>query len=460
VTTPSEKRLRATGGVFFDDNTLYDNTDWSYVQEAAGFIYKRAPDPSVNAHDASVRPVGVGFFNDITRKNRQIAAYGEVSYDILPEKLIVTGGVRYYDDEASMKGSSNTSFGYGSRGTYNAATGTYSAAATPPKYYGVSANLSNTLKGLSPVKYTGSILKGNLTYKLDDGSLVYATYSEGFRPGGFNRKPCNTSASDTAAVIARCADLKVYIPDTVANYEVGAKLSLLDRTLQVNVAAYQIDWKNIQMSVFDQNISNQTFADNFVDARIRGVEADIGWRPTRELTVNGGFSYNDSELTKYRTSLPTSSLMPLGSPLALSPKFQGNVRLRYETETASGLRPFAQGGLHFVDSSISSDFDNVSIRFPGSSRLASYGAQVPVTYNGVTVKPGDVVVPLTVSLKQKSYTTLSASAGVSKDSWTVELFGENLTDTRPELYKFGNDGEQRVTTSRPQTFGVRLSIRN
>jgi outer membrane receptor protein involved in Fe transport len=323
--------------------------------------------------------------------------------------------------------------------------------ATPPKYYGVSANLANTLKGLSPAKYTGTIFKGNLTYKLDDGSLVYATYSEGFRPGGFNRKPCNV-------VSAACNSLKAFVPDTVKNYEVGWKLALLDHTLQFNAAAYQINWENIQMTVFDQNISNQTFTTNFTDARIRGFEGDVAWRPTKELTINSGFSYNDSELTKYRKA--ATVLVPLGSPLALSPKFQGNIRMRYETETASGLHPFAQGGFHFVDSSISSDIDNVSIKLPGFNATAGYAAQVPITYNGVTVKPGDVIVPLKGALKQKSYTTLSASVGASKDNWTVELFGENLTDARPDLYKSGNDGELRVTTSRPQTFGVRISVRN
>jgi outer membrane receptor protein involved in Fe transport len=240
------------------------------------------------------------------------------------------------------------------------------------------------------------------------------------------------------------------VPDTVANYEVGTKLSLLDRTLQINLAAYQIDWENIQMTVFDQNVSNQTFTTNFTDARIRGIEGDMAWRATRELTFNGGFSLNDSELTRYRKA--ATVLVPIGSPLALSPKFQGNIRVRYETELASGLRPFAQAGFHFVDKSISSDIDNVSIKYPGWATA--------VTYNGVTVNPGDVVVPLKGALDQKAYTTISGAFGAAKDNWTMEIFGENLTDERPELYKSGNDGELRITTSRPRSFGVRLSVRN
>ncbi len=448
VTTPAENRLRATAGLFYDSNTLKDVTDWSYLQGGAGFIIPRKANPIVNPNDPNVKPLQVGFFNDVIRKDRQLAVYGEASFDVVPEKLTITAGARYYDEKASMTGSSNTSFGTGGRGVYNPATGTYSLPAVPATLYGISANLAQTLAGLSPAKYTGVILKGNVTYKFNEGSLVYATYSEGFRPGGFNRKPCN-------ALTPACNGLKQYVPDNVTNYELGWKLSLLDRTLQFNAAAYQIDWKNIQMTVFDQNISNQTFTTNLTDARIRGIEGDITWRTTRELTVNAAFSYNDSKLTKYRQA--ATVLVPIGSPLALSPKVQGNLRMRYETETSSGYRPFIQAAVHHVGSSISSVIDNVDIRFPSFNATAGYAAQVPVVYNGVTVRPGDVVVPLRGSLKQSAYTTLSAAIGVSKDTWSIEAYVDNLTNERPELYRFGNDGEQRITTSRPLTAGVRVS---
>ena len=450
VTTPSEYRLRATGGLFYDSNNLYDNTDWSYLQKDAGFIYSRAPNPIVNAHNAAVRPVGVGFFNDVTRKDLQWAAYGEVSYDIIPNKLTATGGARYYDERASMTGSSNGSFP-GGRGVYNAATGTYSAAATPPKYYGYT-NLADTLKGLSPASYTGTLWKGNLTYKLDERSLVYATYSEGFRPGGFNRKPCNV-------VTDACNKLKAYVPDQVKNYEIGWKLALLERSLQFNAAAYQIDWSNIQMTVFDQNISNQTFTTNFADARIRGFEGDVTWRATPALTIDSGFSYNDSELTKY-VYAKTSTLVPLGSPLALAPKFQGNIRARYEFELPNGLHSFVAAGYHFVDKTISSDIAGGGITYPTSNPTLAYAKSTPVTYNGKLVSPGDVVVPVNASFSQPSYSTVNASMGVSKDNTTVELFVDNLTDERPQLYTSANDGVKRVTTLRPLTVGIRLSFKN
>jgi iron complex outermembrane recepter protein len=456
VTTPVEKRIRGTFGLFYDNNKLFDNTDWSYLQEGAGFIYRRAPNPAVNANDTSVRPVNVGFFNDIQRKDKQFAAYGEASFDIVPEKLILTGGLRYYNEKASINGSSATSFGAGARGIYNPATGTYSASPTPPQFYGISANLNDLYKDVSPSKYTGVLYKANLTYKFGEGSLVYGTFSDGFRPGGFNRRPCRIGSAicPTAADFAR---LGTYVPDKVQNYEIGGKFSLLDRTLQINLAAYLIDWKNIQITVFDQNISNQTFTTNLLDARIKGIEGDITWRATSEFTINSAFSFNDSEMTKYRKN--TTVLRPLGGPLALSPKFQFNARLHWEKELGSGLAPFANLSFHHVGKSISDVIDNVDIRYQASNPTLGYAASIPVTYNGVVVNPGDVIVPIPGAQQLDSYNTIAASFGVSKDEWRIELFGDNLTDERPELYKSGNDGELRTTTSRPRTLGLRFSYK-
>lgn len=456
VSTPATGRFRATAGVFYDVNKLFDNTDWSYLQQAAGFIYQRAPNPAVAPYDPNIKPIQVGFFNDVQRRDRQFAVFGEAAFDIIPDRLTLTLGARYYNEKASQNGSSSTSFGFGSRGIYNPATGTYSAAAVPPQYYGISANLNTILKDVSPTTYSGVLKKANLTYKIGERSLVYATYSEGFRPGGFNRKPCNIG-STTCPTAADFARLASYVPDEVKNYEIGAKLSLFNRSLQINLAAYRIDWSNIQITLFDQNISNQTFTTNLVDARIKGIEGDVTWRATPELTINAAASYNDSELTKYRKN--TVVLLPLGSSLSNSPKFQGNIRLRYEKELASGLRPYFQVSYHHVGSSISSIIDNVSIRYPTFNATAGYAASVPVTYNGVTVRPGDIVTPLRGALPQAAYDTFSAAIGVNRDMWGIEIFGENLTDARPELYKSGNDGNLRITTSRPRTIGVRVSFK-
>ncbi|HZV08542.1 MAG TPA: TonB-dependent receptor, partial [Novosphingobium sp.] len=437
VVTPGDWRLRGTVGVFYDVNKIYDNTDWYYSQPAAGYIYPRSANPVVNPNDASVKPVNDAFFNDTYRRDSQFAVYGEASFDIIPKKLILTGGMRYYSESASLTGSSDGSFG-GARGVYDPATGTYSASANPPQYYNYT-NLATSLAGLSPAHYHGVIPKGNLTYKFDSGALVYATYSEGFRPGGFNRKPCNTNT-------AACTALKYYVPDQVKNYEIGWKVPLFHHHLQLNAAAYIVRWTNIQMSVFDQNISNQTFTANLLDARIHGIEGDVYWRPLPGFTLTSSFSYNDSKVTGYRQNV--STLVPVGSPLAMSPKFQLTSTARKEFDMGRNYTSYIQLTWHHVSSSISSDVSNTDIRWTGGT----------VTYNGVTVHNGDSIVPIPVSLPQAGYDTLSAAVGVHKDGWALDLFGENLTNARPELFKSTSDGETRVTTSRPLTVGLRASF--
>lgn len=466
LTTPSEKRIRATLGAFYDVNRIYDVTQWNYVQPAAGFVYNLPPHPSVNV--LGVGPLaGAGFVNTILRRDRQFAVYGEASFDIIPDKLTVTGGARYYNESASMEGGSSSSFSGTVRNVCSSVntapsgltTCNYTPLATPPTSLTASSVLTTRLAGINPTKYNGVIFKGNLTYKITPDSLIYATYSEGFRPGGFNRKGCNNPAGSGGLSAAQCSANRAYAPDEVTNYEIGAKLSLLDRKLQINLAAYQIDWKSIQIATFDQNISNQTFVSNLANARIKGFEGDINARPTRELTIGAGFSYNDSELKSYVPALQILGqrvLVPLGSPLALSPKFQGNLRLRYEWELDSGLQPFVQVGFHHVGKTISSNVSNTSILYGCRS---PYTGCTTNTINGVTVAQGDVIQPQPQSFNQPSYNTMDASIGVSKDSWSLTVFADNLTDARPQQFTSANDGEVRVTTSRPYTLGMRINFK-
>ena len=470
VTTPADKPLRATLGAFYDVNRIYDVTQWNYVLPAAGFIYNLAPSPATNI--LGTGPLqGAGFVNDILRRDRQFSIYGEVSYDIIPKVLTATFGGRYYNESAFMGGGSSSSFAKGVRENCNSVTTdpttglttcVYTPLAVAPTSLGTSANLSTVLAGIDPATYSGGIFKGNLSYKIDASDLVYATFSQGYRPGGFNRKGGNGGFA--AANPSAAAGNRAYAPDKVNNYEIGAKLGLLDHKLQLNVAAYVIDWKNIQIAVFDQNISNQTFVNNLVNARIHGIEGDITARPSKGLTIGGGFSYNDTKVVGCTPSVIAQLLctqgviVPAGTPLALSPKFQGNIRFRYEFEQPSGLKPFIGAGLHYVGSTISSDVANTNILYTGcNSPYASCGKSA--TINGVTVNAGTPIQLQPSSFNQAAYTTFEASIGASKDQWSIEIYGENLSDARPHLFTSANDGEQRITTTRPRTIGVRVSVK-
>lgn len=472
ITTPADKRARATLGLFYDVNRIYDVTQWNYVLPAAGFIYNLAPAASVDVLNTGPL-AGAGFVNTILRRDRQFAIYGEASFDIVPEKLIVTAGARYYNESAGMYGGSSSSFSGSVRAncatvSTDPATGlttcNYVPLAVAPTNLVPSSVLSTRLAGINPTTYKGVIFKGNLTYKITPDSLVYATFSEGFRPGGFNRKGCNNPAGSGGLSAAACSANRAYAPDKVKNYELGAKLGLFDRRLQVNLAAYVIDWRDIQMAAFDQNISNQTFVNNLTNARIHGIEGDITARPSRGLTIGAGFSYNDTKITGC-SSNPVGQVLcaqgvivPAGSPLALSPKFQGNINVRYEWEMASGVKPFVQAGFHHVGSTITSDIANTNILYTGCNSPYNHCGQTSVI-NGVTVKPGDPIQLQPSSFSQPGYDTFEASAGFSMDNWTLTVYADNIGDARPQLFTSANDGEKRVTTSRPRTIGMRVSFK-
>ena len=472
ITTPADKRARATVGLFYDVNRLYDVTQWNYVLPDAGFIYNLAPAASVNVLNTGPL-AGAGFVNTILRRDRQFSVYGEASFDIVPEKLILTAGARYYNESAGMWGGSSSSFSGSVRAncatvSTDPATGltqcNYVPLAVAPTNLVPSSVLSTRLAGINPTTYKGVIFKGNLTYKVTPDSLLYFTFSEGFRPGGFNRKGCNNAAGSGGLSAAACSANRAYAPDKVKNYELGAKLGLFDRRLQVNLAGYIIDWRDIQMAAFDQNISNQTFVNNLANARIHGFEGDITARPTRGLTIGAGFSYNDTKLTGC-SSNPVGQVLcaqgvivPAGSPLALSPKFQGNITARYEWEMESGLKPFFQVGFHHVGSTITSDIANTNILYTGCNSPYNHCGQTSVI-NGVTVRPGDPIQLQPSSFTQPGYDTFEASFGFSKDNWSLTIYGDNLGDARPQLFTSANDGEKRITTSRPRTIGMRVSYK-
>src|SRR5690606_19955004 len=255
-----------------------------------------------------------------------------------------------------------------------------------------------------PLKEDDTILKGSVTYHLGDDSLFFVTYAEGFRPGGFNR-------TDSPEVP------KTYISDEVTNLELGWKTTLLDGSMRFNGPIAKLAWEGLQVGITDFNISVITFTTNAADAEIWGFEGDLTWAATDNLTLAAAWSFNDTEMTNVPQGV--TDIAGEGSELALAPKIQYNLRGRYQW-TMGNYDPYAQLVYAYTDDQFSSIV--VHNRFP-----------------------------------QDSYNTVDAALGVGMENFTVELFGENLTDERAELFVNSLDTDLRITTNRPRTLGVRVS---
>ncbi len=127
--------------------------------------------------------------------------------------------------------------------------------------------------------------------------MVYYTYSQGFRPGGFNQNGGTLHAYGTDGV-AQYALPRAYLSDDLTNNEIGWKTEFLDHRLQWNGAVYQENWDNVQVAFFDPGLVGNIFYNtNGQNFRIRGIETSLVARVTNGLTVQGAAAWNQSEQT-------------------------------------------------------------------------------------------------------------------------------------------------------------------
>ena len=402
-TTPEENRIRLTAGVFIDEFEIETQDDYLYEASTdLGFV-PNAPIAAAAQVNASTRAPGITFFNDIRRTEEQVAFFGEVSYD-LSDKVTALIGMRRYDLEIDFEGSSN--FG---DGIFQGSPGVGVTNQDRGRDYDVNGGHSK-----DPREFDDIITKFTLSYTPKDNVLLFATISEGYRPGGWNRGggiPSNNS--DYPTVSAH------YDTDDVDNIEFGWKTTLADGKVQLNGNVYFIEWTNMQVTRFDpQNVSILTFVENAADADIKGVEADLIWNVDENWTINAAISINDTELTDvYGQAV---ELAAVGSQLPLMPDLQTTIRARRDWVTNEGYEAFVQLGLQ-----------------TGSD---SYSSLVAVNRRD-----------------QDAYATVDLSMGVSKDEWSAGLFIENLTDERVDQYINNQDDIMRITTNRPLTLSLRVS---
>jgi outer membrane receptor protein involved in Fe transport len=383
ISRSDDEKLNFVAGIYYDDIETGVDTNF-YVAASTGFFALNRPISTATHFNPNPRPPGITFMNDAIRTEEQFAIFGEVTYNFTDE-WSGTIGLRYYDLETALVGSSN----FATLGPVDTDNG---------------RNFDEIFADDLPLKEDDIILKGSLSWNLSDDALFFFTYTEGFRPGGFNRV-------DDPAVPT------TYVSDEVRSYELGWKTTLFDDALRFNASLYHVEWDGLQVGITDFNISVLTFTTNAADAEINGFEGDVTWAATDSFTLTGAWSFNDTEMVRVPPSV--TDLAPEGSELALAPQIQFNVQGRYQWMLGD-FDPYAQLVFAFTDEQFSS-------------------------------------IVLDNRYLQDSYSTLDGALGVQRDNLTIELFGENLTDERAELFINSLDTDLRITTNRPRTFGVRLS---
>ncbi len=436
MSTPDDWRLRGIGGLYWENYTVRENIDWQYKTLPActtaaqtSCLTDIAPAPGAYVRNPNIRNDNESFFDDVTRGYIQKAVFGSADFDIIPKKLTLTAGTRYYSIDTTASGSSVSSFGCYADG--------------PPPCTG-NVNYSNDLSAHNlNVTYTGFKSRANLSWRPMDDVLLYYTWSQGFRPGGFNRGAAFADHTGVNAVNGFSYTYKApqaYAPDTLVNNELGFKTEWFDHRLEFNGAIYQEQWNDVQVQIFESCCyGNLSFVVNGPDYRVRGLELQTVARPTHGLTITGAASWNSSNLTNAPYLLQPNGqpiIIPkepgtnnyggspfgtINSPLAMSPPFQASVRVRYEW-TVGSYNAFAQAA--------------------GTHQAHSYSATGNIqTYD------------------QPGFSTYDAALGAAKDAWTAQFYMQNVTNTRADLFENGNQFVTAETINRPRTGGLSVSYK-
>lgn len=192
---------------------------------------------------------------------KQYAVFGEATYSIL-SSLTATAGLRYFHYDFRF-----TQDGVG--------------VAIPQGEEHVLGESSHS--GLNP--------KLTLAYTAAANTLLYATAAKGFRPGAPNGPvpgniPGVLYCGDNLAAIGLTGAPASYDPDAVWNYELGGKFAMLEKRLQIDVAIYHLDWKDIQQNV--TLACGYSFTANAGKAQVDGGELEVSAR------LGGGFTFMQS----------------------------------------------------------------------------------------------------------------------------------------------------------------------
>ncbi len=254
-------------------------------------------------------------------------------------------------------------------------------------------------------KFTPAI---NVQWDATDSAMFYASYTEGFKAGGFDARANNTGSFE-------------FDEELATSYEIGTKMSLADGAAEVNVALYRTEYEDLQTSQFDGVLGfNVT---NAGEATTQGIEIDGRWQAAESLLVNFAAGYLDFEFDSFPnsqcyfgetsdyTSGPFVGLCDrTGDTREFTPEFTANI-----------------GGQYFI----------------------SVGQSMELTLGLDLIYSDEYFVSPTLdpNLEQDAYTKLNGRISLASDdgAWQVSILLENMTDE--EILTFGNQAPVSTTLS-------------
>jgi outer membrane receptor protein involved in Fe transport len=305
---------------------------------------------------------------------REVALYGEASYEFAPRWTVAVGA---------------RAFSIHTRTRSNVVS---------ERFLARSFDRETNFSSVSP--------KLTVQREFDDGDLVYAVISEGYRSGGIN----------SGGAQALTKPRETFDPDRLRSYELGLKLQAFQRRLALDAAVFYDEWDDIQTDQF-RATSGIPYTTNAGDAHILGLEAELAVRPVDGLIVQ--FNGRVSRTRTFRPNLDFAPLLVNGLPGA--PAVSGGVLVTYDRDLASEMRLRLTGEANYV----------------GRSRVTWDYSDVP---------------------KMGGYVRAKLTAELTVRNYGMQLFVTNPQNAYSDTFAFGNPfnftGERQITPQRPRTLGL------
>lgn len=315
------------------------------------------------------------------------AAFGELEYDLLSNLTVSVGG-RYTIDHKDMDAVARVlSFG---------PAGDILSPAPLRTPYDIT--VEKTWREFTP--------RAALEWRATNNILVYASAAKGFKGGGWQSA---TSDPITAA--------RAYDPETAWNYEIGIKSDLFDRRVRLNIAAFRLDFKDLQVEQLDDVLLTTVVA-NAADAKIQGVEVEAQLVVTEGLRLSASGSVLDAKYKDYVDA--TRNLDFTGNRLLRTPDYQYSIGADYTLPVSDDFEIKAHADYTYQD-------------------MFFYGP------DNTNFEPG--------------YGLLDARIGFGSrdDGWAITVFGKNLTNKLYRTSVIPFLGDEASLYGAPRTYGVRLS---
>ncbi len=388
----AESRWSWLAGVFYSKEESHTEFN-SYVRgypATESFTYFNEYEQNLTGN--SLDPTDRWWLGVYDSELEQKALFGEIGFDVT-ENFTITAGGRWFDYERFFA----------------------LLQEKPPGFTGASRT-----DDAVDTSESGSVFKLNLTYRVDDDRMVYATYSEGFRVGGNN--PVKPSS-----ILPR-----EFSSDTLTNMEIGAKSEWLDNRLRLNVAAYLMEWDDFAVQIEDpQEDFFQLGYINLPTAEIKGIETEFQFVINDAWQIDGTLGWNEAEVSEATAIVLDPAFDPVfvsaGARLPLTPDWTATLGIEFRPRgQLLNAQPFAR----------------LDIAYVGESVTSLAGIQS-------VINPGDVET-------LDAYDTGDFRVGLEGEDWSAALFVDNVWDERAQTFLSDRWAVRRESVNRPRTIGLQF----